>query len=75
MSAGVQDALYHAAKNGHTDVVRMLLASGADVGRCRDAIVRAEERGHTEIALLLKASLRKGAFARLLGFGKCFSAG
>ena len=52
------------------DVVRMLLASGADAGRCRDAIVRADEPGHVEIALLLKASLRKGAFARLLGFGK-----
>ena len=56
----MQEALsYHAVKNGHKDVVRMLLASGADAGRCRDAIVRAEERGHVGIVTLLKASLRE----------------
>ena len=70
VSAGAQDSLYHAAKNGHVDVVRMLLANGADASRCRDAIVRAEERGHAQAVTLLKAAVRKGALMRLLG--KCF---
>lgn len=70
VSAGVQDSLYHAAKNGHAGVVRVLLANGADASQCRDAVTLALERGHTEVVALLKAATRKRSLLHFLG--KCF---
>ena len=66
VSAGVQDSLYHAAKNGHDEIVRVLLANGADAAQCHDAVALALERGHAEVVTLLKAATQKRSLFPLL---------
>jgi uncharacterized protein len=52
-------ALIDAARNGHAEIVKMLLDAKADVGRQSlwgdTALNMAESRGHTEIVEILKA--------------------
>jgi len=47
--------LFIAAKNGHTDIVKMLLAAGADGHAWDDYALRsAVKNGHTDVVDLLK---------------------
>jgi ankyrin repeat protein len=59
-------ALWLAAKNGHTDTVRVLLDGGADVHEDEDwVLVLAAENGHTET---VRALLKAGATGRDYSF-------
>jgi ankyrin repeat protein len=60
--------LYEPARKGHADVVRVLLARGADVNRGdsmgRTPLYMAAVEGHEDVAIVL---LRAGADIRLMG--------
>ncbi|MBR5888343.1 MAG: ankyrin repeat domain-containing protein, partial [Akkermansia sp.] len=73
ISAGGYDSkLYDAAKEGDAELVKLLIAAGADVNKTNKngcaPLCKAEERGHTECAELLREA--GGNYGGIVGFFK-----
>ena len=57
--AELNDALHWASRNGHVEVVKLLLANGASISAYNNGALRyASYNGHAEVVKVLNESLR-----------------